>query len=259
MSAQLTETPVTSSPHRIVARLIYGIYTYVMFLALGLTALAGMALPGVHRRRGVARRMSRILLFFTGMPLVVKNIERIPAGQCVVVANHASYLDGLVMTAALPPRFGFVIKREMENVPLAGALLRRLGSEFVERFNRNRGGVDARRVLRTAVSGNSLVFFPEGTFDERPGLGKFHAGAFTIAARAGCPVVPAVVRGTRRAFPPKSVWPHPARIEIEFLPPIFAAADSPDSVAVELRERARVAILDELREPDLAKIPDAAA
>jgi 1-acyl-sn-glycerol-3-phosphate acyltransferase len=177
----------------------------------------------------------------------------------VVVANHASYLDGLVMTAALPPRFGFVIKRELENVPLAGALLRRLGSEFVERFNRNRGGVDARRVLRTAVSGNSLVFFPEGTFDERPGLGKFHAGAFTIAARAGCPVVPAVVRGTRRAFPPKSVWPHPGRIEIEFLQPIFAAADSPDSVAVELRDRARIAILDELREPDLAKIPDAAA
>jgi 1-acyl-sn-glycerol-3-phosphate acyltransferase len=259
MSEQLTESPVTSAPHRIVARLIYGIYTYVMFLALGLTALAGMALPGVHRRRGVARRMSRILLFFTGMPLVVKNIERIPAGQCVVVANHASYLDGLVMTAALPPRFGFVIKREMESVPLAGALLRRLGSEFVERFNRNRGGADARRVLRTAVSGNSLVFFPEGTFDERPGLGKFHAGAFTIAARAGCPVVPAVVRGTRRAFPPKSVWPHPGRIEIEFLPPIFAAADSPDSVAAELRERARVAILDELREPDLAKIPDATA
>jgi 1-acyl-sn-glycerol-3-phosphate acyltransferase len=259
MSVQLTETPVTSAPHRTVARLIYAIYTYVMFLALGLTALAGMMLPGVHRRRGVARRMSRILLFFTGMPLVVKNLERIPPGQCVVVANHASYLDGLVMTAALPPRFGFVIKREMENVPLAGALLRRLGSEFVERFNRNRGGVDARRVLRTAVSGNSLVFFPEGTFDERPGLGKFHAGAFTIAARAGCPVVPAVVRGTRRAFPPKSVWPHPGRIEIEFLQPIFAAANSPDSVAVELRERARVAILDELREPDLAKMPDAAA
>ncbi len=112
-------------------------------------------------------------------------------------------------------------------------------------------------MLRTAVSGNSLVFFPEGTFDSRPGLGKFHAGAFTIAARAGCPVVPAVVRGTRRAFPPKKAWPHPSRIEIEFLEPIFAEADSPD-VAVELRERARQAILDELREPDLAP-PRAAA
>jgi 1-acyl-sn-glycerol-3-phosphate acyltransferase len=251
--------PVTSAPHRFVARLVYGIYTYCMFLVLGLTALFGMLLPGLHRRRGVARFMSRLLLLSTGMPLVVKNLERIPAGQCVVVANHASYLDGVVMTAALPPRFGFVIKREMANVPLAGALLRRLGSEFVERFNRHRGGADARRVMRTAVSGNSLVFFPEGTFEPRPGLGKFHAGAFTIAARAGCPVVPAVVRGTRRALPPMKLWPHPARIEIEFLEPIFAQADTPDAVALELRDRARLAILEELREPDLVAERAAAA
>ena len=250
---------VTSAPHRFVPRVVYGIYTYSLFLILGLMALVGMALPGLHRRRGVARALSRVLLLSTGMPLVVKHLERIPAGQCVVVANHASYLDGVVMTAALPPRFGFVIKREMERVPLAGALLRRLGSEFVERFNRSRGGVDARRVLRTAVSGSSLVFFPEGTFEARPGLGKFHAGAFTIAARAGCPVVPAVVRGTRRALPPLKLWPHPGRIEIEFLEPIFAQADTPDAVAVELRDRARLAILEELREPDLVAERAAAA
>jgi 1-acyl-sn-glycerol-3-phosphate acyltransferase len=230
-----------------------------MFLVLGLTALFGMALPGLARRRGVARSMSRLLLRFTGMPLVVKNLDRIPAGQCVVVANHASYLDGVVMTAALPPRFGFVIKREMASVPLAGALLKRLGSEFVERFNRHRGGADARRVLRTAAGGNSLVFFPEGTFDARPGLGKFHAGAFAIAARAGCPVVPAVVRGTRRALPPLTAWPHPARIEIEILEPIVAVSDVPDVMAVELRDRARAAILEELREPDLAAGRAAAA
>jgi 1-acyl-sn-glycerol-3-phosphate acyltransferase len=251
---------VTSAPHRFIARIVYGIYTYCMFLVFGLTALFGMILPGLHRRRGVARAMSRLLLFFAGMQLVVKNPERIPAGQCVVVANHASYLDGVVMTAALPPRFGFVIKREMASVPLAGALLRRIGSEFVERFNRHRGGADARRVLRTAISGNSLVFFPEGTFDARPGLGKFHAGAFTIAARAGCPVVPAVVRGTRRAFPPRKAWPYPARIEIEILEPIVGVqAESHEAVAMELRDRARTAILQELREPDLVAERAAAA
>ena len=241
---------VTSAPHRLAAA-VYGVYAYLVFLTLGLSALAGMALPGLQRRRSVARTMSRTLLRFAGMPLVVKSAELIPDGQCVIVSNHASYLDGLVFTAALPPRFGFVIKREMERVPVAGTLLRRLGHEFVERFNRNRGGVDARRVMRTAVNGHSLVFFPEGTFDPRPGLGKFHAGAFTIAARAGCPVVPAVIRGTRLALPPKKGWPHPGRIEIEFLEPIFAAATAPAAAAVELRERARSAILFELDEPDL--------
>jgi 1-acyl-sn-glycerol-3-phosphate acyltransferase len=225
-----------------------------MFLVLGLSALLGMAMPGLKRRRTIARAMSRALLLFTGMPLVIKSAERIPTGQCVIVSNHASYLDGLVFTAALPPRFGFVIKREMAEVPMAGTLLKRLGHEFVERFNRNRGGVDARRVLRTATSGNSLVFFPEGTFSPSPGLGKFHPGAFTVAARAGCPVVPAVIRGTRRALPPKQGWPHPARIEIEFLEPLIPTATTHEDAARELRERARSAILGELNEPDLAAV-----
>src|SRR5262249_7591766 len=125
------QRPVTAAPHQLVARIVYGIYTYCMFLVCGSTALVGMVLPGLERRRSVARAMSRLLLLCVGMQLVVKNAERLPAGQCVIVANHASYLDGVVMTAALPPRFGFVIKREMSSVPLAGALLRRLGSEFV--------------------------------------------------------------------------------------------------------------------------------
>jgi 1-acyl-sn-glycerol-3-phosphate acyltransferase len=246
-------TPVPSTPH-LFARAVYGVYAYVIFLVLGLTTLAGMGLPGLRRRRAVARAMSRALLRFTGMPLVVKSLENVPPGQCVIVSNHASYLDGLVFTAALPPRFGFVIKREMAGVPMAGTLLKRLGHEFVERFNRNRGGADAQRVLRTATSGNSLVFFPEGTFDARPGLGKFHAGAFTVAVHAKCPVVPAVIRGTRRALPPKKGWPHPARIEIEFLEPLIPAATKADAAVVELRDRARSAILDELKEPDLVAV-----
>lgn len=247
----MTEQEVQGAPHRAAARAAYGLYAYIIFLTLGLSAVFGMVLPGLKRRRKVARAMSRALLRCAGMPLIVKSADRIPEGQCVVVANHASYLDGLVLTAALPPRFGFIIKREMASVPIAGTLLRRIGSEFVERFNRNRGGVDARRVLRTAANGKSLVFFPEGTFAPHPGLGKFHAGAFTAAARAGCPVVPVVVRGTRRALPPIKGWPAPVRIEVEFLPPILPQATERDAAAAELRERARVAILDELKEPDL--------
>jgi 1-acyl-sn-glycerol-3-phosphate acyltransferase len=140
----------------------------------------------------------------------------------------------------------------MQRVPLAGALLARIGSHFVDRFDRQRGAADTRRVLRTAVNGHSLVFFPEGTFSHEPGLMKFHTGAFVTAARAGCPVVPAVVRGTRSALPSHSVLPHPGAIEIEFLPPILAASSSPDAAAAELRDRARDAILRELREPDLS-------
>lgn len=238
-------------------RLAYALWAALAFLAVGLTALALLALlPGVPRRRAAARACARAFLWLAGMPLTLSFPERIPAGQCVVVSNHASYLDGVVFTAALPARFAFVIKREMDAVPLAGALLRRLGSEFVERIDRGRSAADARRVLRNAASGNSLVFFPEGTFTPTPGLLKFHTGAFASAARAGCPVVPAVVRGTRRALPPGGVLPSPGRITVEILPSLMPEATGGEAAIAELRDRARAAILGALGEPDLTCCAD---
>ena len=238
--------------------LLFGSYAMLLFLLLGLcTLLALLLVPGIQHRRNVARVIARTFLNLAAMPVTVINPERIPATQCVVVSNHASYLDGVVFTAALPPRFGFVIKREMNDVPLAGLLLRRLGSEFVERFNRNRGAADARRVLRNATNGNSLVFFPEGTFTRTPGLLKFHTGAFVTAVRAGCPIVPAVVRGTRHALSPQGGLPRAGRIEITILPPIAPLPPS-RSAGAELRDRVRVAILKELGEPDLTYSGDTA-
>jgi len=241
-------------------RFAYGIYAIVAFLVCALcTLLATLCLPGVQRRRAAARAGARAFLWVAGMRLTVRYLDRLPAGQCVVVSNHASYIDGVVFTAALPPRFGFVIKREMNTVPLAGLLLRRLGSEFVERFNRNRGAADARRVLRNAVNGNSLVFFPEGTFPKDPGLLKFHTGAFLTAARAGCPVVPATIKGTRVALSPKGALPRPGPIVVEILPAVTVDADSSEIAASELRDRAREAILQELGEPDMAVRPPTSA
>jgi 1-acyl-sn-glycerol-3-phosphate acyltransferase len=241
------------------ARVAYALYCAVAFLALGLAALlATLVLPGVYRRRAAARAVARAFLWLAGMPLTVRGLERLAPGQCIVVANHASYLDGLVFTAALPARFSFVIKREMSAVPLAGLFLRRIGSEFVERFDRNRGAADARRVLRNAANGHSLVFFPEGTFTRTPGLLKFHTGAFVTAARAGCPVIPAVVRGTRATLPPSGGLPRPGRIEVDILPPTEVDPQPGEAASAALRDRAREAILLALGEPDLTCSGDTA-
>jgi 1-acyl-sn-glycerol-3-phosphate acyltransferase len=233
-------------------RFIYGLYAVLLFLAVALVALLGVLLmPTLDLRRGTARIAARSFFFLAGMPVKRVGRRNLPDGQCIVVANHASYLDGVVMTAALPARFGFVVKREMNSVPLAGLLLRRIGTEFVDRFNRHKGGTDARRVLRTASSGHSLVFFPEGTFTPEVGLGKFHTGAFAIAARANCPVVPAVIRGTRRNMPATRVFPRPGPIEVRFGLPIAMTAEGDEDLAVKLRDASRAAILLELGEPDL--------
>lgn len=173
--------------------------------------------PRLRMRRAIASAFSRAFFRGAGIPFTVQGIERLPRTPCVVVANHASYIDGVVAAAALPPDFAFVIKREMVRVPLAGLLLRRLGSEFVERFDRHKGASDARRVLRLAATGQSLVFFPEGTFDDRRQISRFLGGAFATAERSRMPVVPVAIHGARAVMPPGSFALRRRAIRVEIL------------------------------------------
>ena len=217
---------VAQSPYRAAARSLYTAYCLVVFIALGLTVLGvNLFLPSLRRRRMVAGVVSRAFLRTVGIPFTVEGLNRLPQVPCVVVANHASYIDGLVAAAALPPDFAFVIKKEMVRVPLAGLLLRRLGSQFVERFNRHKGGVDARRVMKLAATGQSLVFFPEGTFTEIRQIGKFLGGAFTTAERLGLPVVAMAIHGTRAVLPPGGLRVQRSTIRVEILE-VLTAGDA---------------------------------
>jgi 1-acyl-sn-glycerol-3-phosphate acyltransferase len=196
----------------------YVAYCLVSFTVLGLAVLAiNLFLPSLRRRRVVAGTVGRIFLRLAAIPFTVEGLERLPNTPCVVVANHASYIDAIAIVAALPPDFAFVIKKEMMRAPLAGLLLRRLGSQFVERFDRHKGAADARRVLKLAATGQSLMFFPEGTFDETRQIGKFLGGAFTTAARAEMPVVAIAIHGTRAVMPPGGVAIHRLPIRVEVL------------------------------------------
>ena len=212
----------------------YALYCLILFTVLvTITLLVNMFVPGLRRRRQVAGAFSRGFLRAARIPFTVRGKERLPRVPCVVVANHASYLDGVIAIAALPPEFAFVIKKEMVRVPLASLLLRRLGSEFVERFNRHKGAADARRVLRVALTGQSLVFFPEGTFDESRGIRRFMGGAFATAHRSRMPLVAVAIHGSRRVLPPGGlmIYRHPICVEIL---DVFDVAD-----AGETRRRSR--------------------
>jgi 1-acyl-sn-glycerol-3-phosphate acyltransferase len=210
----------------------YVAYCLVTFTVFGLTVLTiNLFLPSLRQRRVVAGRIGRAFLWVSGIPFTVEGLELLPKMPCVVVANHASYIDAVAIAAALPPDFAFVIKKEMVRVPLAGLLLRRLGSQFVERFDRHKGATDARRVLKLAATGQSLMFFPEGTFDETRQIGRFLGGAFTTAARAKMPVVAVAIHGTRDVMPPGSLSIRRLPIRVEIL-----AALSADEARLKSRE-----------------------
>lgn len=197
---------------------LYAAYCLVLFTALSLVALTiNLFLPGLRSRRRVAGLLSRWFFRIAMIPLRVEGLERLPGAPCVVVANHASYIDGIVAAAALPPDFAFVIKREMIRVPLASLLLRRLGSAFVERFDRHKSGADARRVWKLAAAGQSLVFFPEGTFDEDRRIRRFLAGAFATAERSNMPIVAAAIHGTRDVLPAGTLMVRRREIRFQIL------------------------------------------
>ena len=106
------------------ARAAYGVIAWLAFLAVALPLVALVAiLPGETRRRAATRQAAWLVLSLMASRPRVDGLQHLPAAPCIVVANHASYLDGMVLTAALPPRFGFVIKREMTRVPLAPAVI----------------------------------------------------------------------------------------------------------------------------------------
>ncbi|MDP2808816.1 MAG: AMP-binding protein [Rhodocyclaceae bacterium] len=208
--------------------------------------------PGPALRRHIARASARLALALTGLRPKVEGLHHLAgAGPLILVANHASYLDALILTAVLPPRFAYVAKQELLKKPLAGIPLRRLGSAFVERFDNARGAEDTRGLEARARAGDALVFFPEGTFQDQPGLLSFRMGAFMAAAGAGAPVVPVVLLGTRTLLRGEASWPRYSKLQVRIGAPLPPQGEDWQA-ALRLRDAARRWILAQLDEPDTA-------
>ena len=234
--------------------LAYAVYAQIIFWLLAPPVwLLVASLPDASRRWAVMRQGARLLFRLGRIPLSVEGIEQLPREQaCVIVTNHASYLDGVMLVAALPIEFSFVAKAELDRKLIPRRFLRRIGAVFVERFDKQRGVADARRTVQTVQAGRSLVFFPEGTFTRMPGLLPFHMGAFVAAAEAGVPVVPVTIRGTRSLLRADSRFPRRGVVRV-----IVADRILPEgtdwAAAVTLRDAARATLLAHLWEPDLAQ------
>jgi 1-acyl-sn-glycerol-3-phosphate acyltransferase len=228
-----------------IGRVLFGVNATVLFWLLAPPVwLLTLLMPNPAAAWALGRGAARTLLGLTGTALTVRGLENLPAGPCVLVSNHASYLDGVILVAALPRPYAFVAKRELHDQFVAGRYLRRLGAEFVERFDVKRSVEDASRMAEAVARGRSLLVFPEGTFVARAGLLPFHLGAFLAAARAGVPVVPVAIRGDRELLPDGNWWPRRVALQVEFCAPIPPAPDAPDlfAAAVQLRDAARLAI-----------------
>ncbi|MES0874111.1 lysophospholipid acyltransferase family protein [Sinimarinibacterium thermocellulolyticum] len=227
-------------------RAIHGVYALcaaIVFVAVTLlVCLIVIAGPTLAIRRELGRLGVRVMLASIGVPLIVRGREHLPAGRCIVVANHASYLDGLVLTAALPRRFSFVVQDGAARWPIVGLTLRRMGVIFVNRASAQQSAQLTRQLMRRLYADEPIAIFPEGTFKPEPGLLRFKDGAFVIAARTAAPVVPAGIRGTRRLYGGGRHLPRWSVVRIEFAAALSAQGSGREA-ALALRDRVRARVL----------------
>lgn len=151
--------------------------------------------------------------------LAIEGREHLPPPPFVLVANHASHLDALVLMAALrgtaARRAHALAAGELFFGNTAAALFSAYGLSALPVW-RGRTGRHALATLRARLSEDSLVYvlFPEGT-RTRDGLMKpFQPGLGALVCATTVPVVPAFIEGAFRAWPPQRRWPRPGRIRV---------------------------------------------
>jgi 1-acyl-sn-glycerol-3-phosphate acyltransferase len=237
---------------RHLARLIYGIYAVCVWLIVIFLVACPLIilLPTLSLRRAAGRGGVKLAMALIGSPLRVSGLENLPESPCVAVANHASYMDGLVLTAALPARFSFVVQDGAANWPYVGLVIKRMSVIFINRSSAREGARQTRDLIRRLAQGESLAVFPEGTFRKEPGLMTFRNGAFLVAAHAQVPVVPCAIRGTRRLLGEGQKLLGYSPISIQILPAIHSQAGNDRAAVNLLRDRAREAVLAGCGEPD---------
>ena len=230
---------------------LWGLFAWVSFALTVLVSLIIVLLvPGAEARQKLVTRATRMLFVLPRCEVTVTGLDNLPTDNCVVVANHASYVDGPLLKAYLPWRFNFVIKGELRDFAPAHFLLARSGSRFVERSDIQGSTRDARQLVKAALRGESLGFFPEGTFRDEPGVGRFRPGAFVAAMKGDMPVIPIAIHGSRQFLPHGAILPRRRPMTIEILPAI-GPDDSAYKSSRTLAEAARQRILAVLDEPDL--------
>jgi acyl carrier protein len=239
---------------------LFAVHCWMLFFIMApFVWLSVVLLPKYDWRWYFMRGAARFLAKASFTPLIVEGTENLSGkGSRILVSNHASYLDNFAMVAALPLNCSFVAKVELRRNFLSRIFLKRIGAEFAERFDKQKGVDDARRIVSAARKGRDIFFFAEGTFTRIPGLRPFHMGAFEAAVEADVPVVPIAIRGTRSMLRDVSLLPRRGEITVTIGKPIepprgqdVSATDS-WAKAIKLRNAARAYILQNCGEPDLS-------
>jgi 1-acyl-sn-glycerol-3-phosphate acyltransferase len=158
--------------------------------------------------------------------LEVKGLEHIPIkGGIIIASNHLSYIDPPLLATILPRRCNFMAKHELFDIPILKYLIR----YYAFPINRQRPRVSA---IKTAIhklcNGEIVVIFPEGSRNIGATLLSPKNGIGMVALLSKMNVVPTLIEGTDKLFPPGKCIPRLARIRITFGKPLDPVREDTD-------------------------------
>lgn len=191
-----------------VGRWLYQPYKYLIllplfvadtvFFTLGTWILSAFSATAAGK---AGRAWAKVVQWLTPMPVRLVGRENVEPGQSyVVVANHQSAYDIIMIYGSLPIDFRWIMKKELRDVPVLGFACEKCGHIFLDRSSARgawRSIQKAKSILRDGVS---VVIFPEGHRSGRPEMNRFKSGAFRMAFELGLPMLPVSIKDTCRVM-----------------------------------------------------------
>jgi 1-acyl-sn-glycerol-3-phosphate acyltransferase len=164
---------------------------------------------------------SKFIFWFFRMKLSVSGFEYLdPQKPYVFVSNHASMFDIPTVIRALKGNVNIVFKKSLTYVPIWGWALRYGHFIMIDRSNSREAMASIDRAAVSIRNGSSVILFPEGTRTMDGKLQPFKRGAFSLAVKAGVPIVPLIINGTFKIMPKGSLEIKSANISVIVEQPI---------------------------------------
>ncbi len=216
-------------PYQLYAWLILWPLAVILTLLFGaLTAIFSVLVSPRFASRVVASTWGRLLAWLVPVIVSVESGENAQKERSyVVVCNHQSAVDILVVYGWLKLDLKWVIKQELRKVPGIGIGCEKAGHIFVDRKNSKHARQAIEEALDRLGSGIGILFFAEGTRSPDGRLLPFKKGAFRTAVEQHLPVLPVTLIGTRDIMPSKSLKPFPGRVRMVIHPAIETDGMSP--------------------------------
>lgn len=210
-------------------RLILVALFLILFFIVGIFSNIYLFILGkinISKRDKTSHKIVRfgfnVILKITGTEKTIIGVENIPTDKPILlVSNHRSYFDILVIHTSTPTDVGFVAKEELDKIPFLGKWMQNIGCIFLDRSDIKKGLKTILLGIERIKNGYSLVIFPEGSRNHTDKLTEFKAGSLKLAEKSGCPIIPVAIKNT------DNIWENnsfkrikPTKVSIEFGKPI---------------------------------------